>query len=845
MRFRRVLFRSSMQSIHCGSIGWSLSPTCPTKRRRRCSDDSASYFALKPMVRAIGCGTSRSRERATSADAAIATPSVANGWVGIFLDGHRRNVWSMATIPLRRRLLLLTAAGLVPLGVMAGIGLFVIQRQQYVQARQVGLELAHSVANAVDGELQSGISILNALAATPILDNEEFPGFLERATRVINSRTDWAAIMLADKTRALLVDTRVADGGAAAPDGDRASFDRVLQTQAPAVGSLILDPHGNWFFAVRAPVVRDGQLKYVVSALVTPEAIHGVLARQQVPEDWVISVLDAHGLRVARSRTHQENIGGRLSPSVQRIVDTGSRPEGFGVAYALEGERIFTPSSRLVSSDWLVVLGIPTAAVDAAVWGSAAVYGGGILLSLSVGTLIAFRVARGITHPIADLRAAAEAVGRRQALQLPPTTILEIGAVGAALKNAAEELTKTEAERDELLRKEREARETAEAADRSKDEFMAVLSHELRTPLNAVYGWARMLQSGELRDASAIARAKDAIVRNADAQVRLIDDLLDLSRITTGKMRLDVRRVEPTGVLQGALDAVRPAADAKMIRMHTSIDPDGGYVTGDPARLQQIVWNLLMNAVKFTPRDGEVDLRLGVVNSSVQIVVSDTGQGIAAAMLPNVFERFRQADSSSTRAHGGLGLGLALVKHLVQLHGGTVVAHSDGEGKGAAFTVALPTTPALLPAEFAPRDQPSAVPVEDQQKIVRLDGLRVLVADDDAESVALADAILKGAGADVCACPSADAAFDMLRHWRPDVIVSDIEMPGEDGYGLMQRVRALAPGDGGDTPAIALTAYGRPMDRLRALGSGFNMHVPKPVDPGELTAIVADLAGRV
>ena len=751
----------------------------------------------------------------------------------------------MAAIPLRRRLFLLTAAGLIPLGVMAGIGLFVIQRQQYAQARQVGLELARSVANAVDAELQSAISVLGALAAMPILDSDDLPGFLERASRVTNSRADWAAIVLADKTGAPLVDTRVPVGDAVAPDGDRASFDRVLQTQAPAVGSLILDPQGNWFFTVRAPVMRDRQLKYVVSALVTPEAIHGVLARQQVPEDWVISVLDAHGLRVARSRTHKENLGGRLSPSVQRVVDTGRGPEGFGVAYALEGERIFAPYSRLVSSDWLVVLGMPTAGVDAAVWGSAAVYGGGILLSLIVGTVIAFRVARGITHPIADLRAAAEAVGRRQAPQLPHTTILEISAVGAALKHAAEELTKTEAERDELLRKEREARETAEAADRSKDEFMAVLSHELRTPLNAVYGWARMLQSGELRDASTIARAKDAIVRNADAQVRLIDDLLDLSRITTGKMRLDVRRVEMTGVLQGALDAVRPAADAKMIRMHTSIDPGGGHVTGDPARLQQIVWNLLMNAVKFTPRGGEVHLRLGRVNSSVHIVVSDTGQGIAPAMLPHVFERFRQADSSSTRAHGGLGLGLALVKHLVQLHGGTVAAHSDGDGQGATFTVVLPTTPALLPAEFAPRDQPSAVPVESQQKIVRLDGLRVLVADDDAESVALADAILRGAGADVCACPSAAAAFDMLRHWRPDVIVSDIEMPGEDGYGLMQRVRALAPRDGGETPAIALTAYGRPMDRLRALGSGFNMHVPKPVDPGELTAIIADLAGRV
>jgi signal transduction histidine kinase/ActR/RegA family two-component response regulator len=750
----------------------------------------------------------------------------------------------MAEIPLRRRLFLLTAAGLVPLVVMAGLGLFVIHEQQYVEARQVGLELARSVANSVDAELDGSISVLEALATTPVLDSHDLRGFLERTRRVTESRTEWAAIVLADKSGRPLVHTRVADGRAEMLEGDRASFDRVLQTQAPAVGSLTRDSQGNWFLAVRAPVLRGKQLKYVVSAVVTPEAIHRVLTRQQLPEGWVISVLDAHGLRVARSRAHQENLGGQLSESAQRVVDTGGRTEGFGVAYTLEGERIFAAYSRLDSSDWLVVLGMPTAGVDAVVWGSLVVYGSGILLSLGLGTLISFRVARGITHPIADLRAAAEALGRRQTPQLPQTTILEIGAVGAALKQAAEELTKAEAERDDLFRKEREAREAAEAADRSKEEFMTVLSHELRTPLNAVYGWARMLQSGELRDETMIARAKDAIIRNAHAQVRLIDDLLDLSRISTGKMRLDVRRVEMAGVLQGALDAVRPAADAKMIRLHTSIDPGAGFVTGDPARLQQVVWNLLMNAVKFTPSGGEVRLRLERVNSSAQISVSDTGQGIAPAMLPHVFERFRQADSSSTRAHGGLGLGLALVKHLVQLHGGNVVAHSDGEGKGATFTVTLPMTPSALPA-VSPHDQPSAPSVDEQPKIVRLDGLRVLVADDDPESVALVDTVLSGAGADVRTCLSAASAFDMLRRWRPDVIVSDIEMPGEDGYRLIHRIRALAPRDGGETPAIALTAYGRPQDRLRALDSGFNMHVPKPVEPGELTAIVADLVGQV
>jgi CheY-like chemotaxis protein len=413
--------------------------------------------------------------------------------------------------------------------------------------------------------------------------------------------------------------------------------------------------------------------------------------------------------------------------------------------------------------------------------------------------------------------------------------------VGAALGSAAEALSRVEAEREDLLSKERRARKAAESADRAKDEFMAVLSHELRTPLNAVYGWARMLQGGKVRDEAMVARAMDAIVRNADVQVQLIDDLLDLSRITSGKMRMDLRPVEMPGVLQGALDAVRPASVAKAIVIQTVLEPGVGPVAGDPGRLQQVVWNLLMNAIKFTPKGGLVQLRLQQVESQVQLLVSDTGQGIAPEMLPHVFERFRQADSSSTRTHGGLGLGLALVKHIVELHGGTVVAQSPGKGQGATFIVTLPVAAEDFTVESAPRI-PSSVRGPELCNIVRLDGLHVLLADDDGDALALAEAILTDAGAHVRTCLSAGSALDMLRQWRPDVLVSDIEMPGEDGHALIRKVRGLAAEEGGNTPAIALTAYGRPQDRLRSLAVGFDMHVPKPVDPGELTAIIAGVA---
>ena len=502
---------------------------------------------------------------------------------------------------------MLTAAGVLPLAVMAALSLYALRGHQTRQTQQVGIELARSVANAVDSELRNSISALKTLSTTLTLDNDDLPGFRVRAMRVLATRPEWAAIQLIDGSGTVLVDTRVPEGGPRTSIVERPSFDRVIRTRASAIGDLTRHQKPEWLFAVRAPVLRDDEVKYVLTALVSPTVIRDVLIRQSVPADWVISVVDTKGLRVARSRAHEETLGGRLSETVEQVVGRGGQ-EGFGTAYTLEGERIFTPYSRIASSGWIAVLGIPTHQFDAAAFRSLAAYGLGVVLSLALGTLGALWVARTITRPMASLRSAAEALGRKEIPRPADTAIEEIRDVGAALKTAGEELASVEIEREALLDKERQARETAESADRAKDEFMAVVSHELRTPLNAVYGWARMLQSGQLRDDATVERAKDAIVRNADAQVQLIDDLLDLLRITSGKMRLEVRRVDIQQILQGALDTVRPAADAKSIDLQVAISPDIGSVAGDPARLQQIVWNLLMNAVKFTPRGGLVTL---------------------------------------------------------------------------------------------------------------------------------------------------------------------------------------------------------------------------------------------
>jgi PAS domain S-box-containing protein len=401
-----------------------------------------------------------------------------------------------------------------------------------------------------------------------------------------------------------------------------------------------------------------------------------------------------------------------------------------------------------------------------------------------------------------------------------------------------------ERERDQFLRREQAARSEAEAANRLKDEFLATVSHELRTPLNAILGWASLLNRRVFDDAT-VRGAASVIERNAKSQAEIINDILDVSRIVAGKLRLEPQAVELAPIIRAAVDTVRPAASAKAINITVALGGDACMIMGDADRLQQIVWNLVSNAIKFTPAGGHIEVLMKHAGAHAEIKVIDSGIGIDPQFLPYVFDRFRQADSSTTREHGGLGLGLAIVRHLVELHGGTVAAESTGKDCGAAFTVLLPLA-AAYEAPFRPMEDllHQADPPADVASAADLRGLRVLVVDDDADTREILRVLLSQSGAEVYAAGSSAEALIAIGEWQPGVLVSDLGMPGEDGIALIAKVRALAPEGGGNIPAAALTAYARDEDSLRARSAGYQVHIAKPVDPAKLVNAVAGLAKR-
>ena len=697
-------------------------------------------------------------------------------------------------------------------------------RQQRAAVERGAVDTARALINALDESLRSTITRLDVLATAESLEADDLATFDEIARRALRSQPDWYDVILFGPDGYTLVDTQFAFRSSRRLASEPESLRAVMAKRQAVVGDVARGPAGEYALPIRVPVFRGERVVYVLTAVVKPESLLPVLQRHHVDPEWVITAFDRRKTIVARTRGFAQFLGRSVSPDFSALLDRGAA-EGWAQGRTHEQQRVYTAYARSPLTGWGVGIGIPDAVVDAPLRRSLWAIAGSGLACVALALGLGIFVGRRITRPMAALSSAAQRFGEGGVFPAEAdSAVAEVEDVHRAFAGAAT-----------LVRR---RAEEAEAAARAKDEFLAVLSHELRTPLNAVYGWARMLQTGQVREERR-AHALDVIVRQSNAQIQLIDDLLDVSRITTGKMRLDVRPVDVARVIDEAVDALGPAAAAKDIRVDRAIAEDTGPLFGDPERLQQVVWNLVSNAVKFTPRGGRVHVGARRAGGAVEIVVEDTGAGIAPDVLPYIFDRFRQADSSSTRLHSGLGVGLALVKHLVELHGGTVTARSAGTGRGATFVVTLPLTHGEGEARVPPsaaRPAPTATTVS-----ARLDGVQVLVIDDDRDALELAVAVLTAAGAIVRVAMSASEGFETFASWRANVLVVDIEMPGEDGYAFIRRVRALDRQAGGGTPAVALTAYARTKDRDLAVSAGYTMHVPKPVDPGEFTAIVASL----
>ena len=719
----------------------------------------------------------------------------------------------MKTVPLRKRLFILAAAAILPLALSTGIALLVLANQQYQQAARAGIDLARALASSVDSELSSSIDVLHALGTSPTLDRGDLAGFHTRAKRVLATQPNWVAVILTDMNGSPIVNTRVRFGGQLPPIVEAASLDRVLATRKPAVGNLAAGTQDELFFPVRVPVFRDGEPRYVLSAVVRPESILQVIQRQRVSDDWVISVFDANTRRVARSRTHAENVGGRPAPSLARLV-AGGAEEGFGLTYALEGDRVYTSYHRL-ESGWIVAPGIPARLIEGGALRFAAVYGGGIVLSIVLGILAALVIAGGITSPMKALSVAAQSLGRREPIAPPQTAIAEIHLVADSLQTAADERARGEAEREALLEREQEARAAAEAANRAKDEFLALLGHELRNPLGAIMNAARLLDYPGV-GADDAARARGIIARQAEHLARLTDDLLDAGRAIMGKIALELRAVDLAAAARQTLTTLR--ASGRLAQHRVSEDLQGVWVQADPTRLEQIISNLLTNAVKYTPAGGAISISVRNEAGDAVLRVADNGIGMRRELLTRVFEPFVQGEPGLDRSAGGLGLGLTLVRQLAALHGGSARADSEGPGRGSTFSVRLPAI------EARPAPQPNAaagraVPSRD-----------VLIVEDNADARETLRRLLELQGHRVRVAAEGAAALEAVRDWTPDVALVDIGLPGIDGYEVARRMRA----SGKPIRLVAITGYGLPEDRRRTAEAGFDVHLVKPVDHEQL-----------
>ncbi|MGZ8993651.1 MAG: ATP-binding protein [Burkholderiaceae bacterium] len=844
---------------------------------------------------------------------------------------------------LRRQLLLLTLGTLLPVITFAVLGAVVLAQHERSTFERGARERTLAILTAIDTELKGSITSLNALASTRNLDGDDLSAFHDEAARVLATQSDWVSVKLAPPSGQQRVNVLRPFGSELPPVQEQASFEHVIRTGEPTVGDLITDGLTRQTdFAVRVPVKRDGALRYVLSAVVRPEAIFDILRAQQLPADWVGVVVDRNKRYVARTLDNAASLGQSSSRDLQAAL--AASPQGWADGRTTEGARVYTAHHISPFSGWAVAIGIPAHVVEAAAWQATVYMFAGAMGAIALAIFLAQWLSRRITDPIGALAETANALTRGETVVVPPAAdIREVAELASALTEAgvavharvatqrqletvtnnasvalfmtdadqlctfmnpaAERMTgytleemqgrplhlathgadsehlaadcplgrafansaprqgqdvfvhrdrrlydvayatsplrgpsgavgsiiearditvekSVEAERLLLLEREQRARSNAEAANKAKDEFLAMLGHELRNPLAAISNASHLLDH-PASESTAPARA--VIKRQSSHLTRLVDDLLDAGRVASGKIVLAQGPVELADVIRRTFTTLK--ASGRTARHHVTVDLEPAWVLGDETRLEQIVTNLLTNALRYTPAGGHIAITLKKDNGEVLFTVADSGIGIPTEMLQRVFDLFVQGDRGLERAHGGLGIGLTLVKRLVELHNGTVQAASDGADRGSVFMVRLPRI-----------NEPRTIEDPAAANGSHPDRRRILVVEDNDDARAMLRAILRLAGHEVIERDDGPSGLKAAVTLVPDAALVDVGLPGINGYEVARQIRATLPGQ--PMKLIALTGYGQPQDRTEALKAGFDDHLVKPVEPESLLRLL-------
>ncbi|WNG44606.1 response regulator [Archangium minus] len=736
-------------------------------------------------------------------------------------------------LPLRWHLVRLVVGTLLPAIAFAAIVVFQLARLERRSVERRAVTSARALAAAFEREMSGSIQTLHALAESEELDRGDLESFRVECERVRRTQSSWKTVLLLSPDGQLLVNTALPVSHSPPPLAEQGSFARILESHRPTVGSLAVGRGAakQLAFPVRVPVLREGALRYVLTAVITPDALTGVVSSQSShEEEWTRVLVDPQGRVVARTRDPERFVG--RSATSLFLERTRASHEGVFASVSMDGTSTYVAFSRSQPSGWTAAIVTPRWVLDAPVTSSMFAVGGLGFALLLVSASGAWIFSRRLERSISEAATASASLAEGHSPRMAPSSVRELAQLGEALERSGLLLRERERERDAHLASAETARAEAVAATRAKDAFLAMLGHELRNPLAPIVTSLELLR----RRGLAQTPEHEVITRQLKHVVRLVDDLLDVSRITRGQMSLHREPLELVSVVARAVEAASPLIEQRRHSLQVDVPPSGLLVLADPDRLTQVVANLLTNAAKYTPPGGHIQLRAHDQEGGIALVVEDNGHGVPQEILSRIFEPFVQGPRSLDRSEGGLGIGLALVRSLVEAHGGHVEARSDGPGRGSVFTVWLPRHAlAEKPLTEEERRTPVSPPVE----AVPAGPVRVLVVDDNVDAAEALAELLGLSGYEVVVAHDCPGALAQAEAFRPEVAILDIGLPDVDGYGVAERIRERL---GAASPVFAaLTGFGQAADRARSHAAGFRQHFVKPIDVDELSAFIESL----